>query len=134
MGRRSERRSAQAWAAISRSREDGEMGIGVLTALASVIGAALVGIGISRMRARRQDRQAPRIRRERRVQSRIIPTPDMPAKLQIIGDESTAVPEIKDVSTTGLAISVPDRFNGKPPDKEVEVVLKLHGEGTVRAR
>ena len=41
---------------------------------------------------------------------------------------------ICDISETGIAISVPHKFNGHKPTKEVELLLTLHGQGTVRAK
>ncbi len=112
------------------------MAIGVLAALASVGGVAFIGwLGLSGTRGRRREPPAaPDIRRERRTRSRIIPTTAHPAELQIVGAQFLEMPEIKDVSTTGLAISVPHRFNGETPTQDVEVLLTLHGQGTVRAR
>jgi PilZ domain len=112
------------------------MAIGVLAVLASVGGVAFIGWrGLSSARGRRPaPPPAPDIRRERRTRSRIIPTTERPAELQIVGAQFMEMPEIKDVSTTGLAISVPHRFNGETPTQEVEVLLTLHGQGTVRAR
>jgi hypothetical protein len=111
------------------------MAIGVLAALASVIGVAFIGwIGLVVVGGRRKPQSTPDIRRERSTRSRIIPTSERPAELQLVGQQFMEMPEIKDVSTTGLAISVPHRFNGKLPTQEMDVLLTLHGQGTVRAR
>ena len=74
------------------------------------------------------------IRRERRKQWRIIPTADRPAELQIMGPDFLEIPEVRDISETGIAISVPHKFNGHKPTKEVDLLLTLHGHGTVRAK
>jgi hypothetical protein len=74
------------------------------------------------------------IRPERRGKARIVPTRDKPAELQIIGQDFLEIPEVCDISDSGIAISVPHKFNGHKPTQEVELLLTLHGEGTVRAR
>jgi PilZ domain len=74
------------------------------------------------------------IRRERRKHSRIVPTPDKPAELQIMGKDFLEIPEVRDISENGLAISVPHKFNGHKPTQEVDLLLTLHGQGTVRAK
>jgi hypothetical protein len=74
------------------------------------------------------------IQRERRRGSRIIPPADKPAELQIMGQDFLEIPEVRDISENGLAISVPHRFNGHKPTKEVDLLLTLHGQGTVKAR
>lgn len=82
-------------------------------------------------------RRAPKtavIRPERRRRSRIIPPTHKPAELQIIGEDFLEIPEVRDISDNGLAISVPHKWNGHKPTQEVELLLTLHGEGTVRAR
>jgi PilZ domain len=112
------------------------MAIGVLATLASVGGVAFIGwLGVSVMLGRRSKPEStPDIRRERRTRSRIIPTSANPAELQLMGEQFMEMPEIKDVSTSGLAIAVPHRFNGQTPNQEVDVLLTLHGQGTVQAR
>ena len=74
------------------------------------------------------------IRRERRKQSRIVPTADRPAELQIMGPDFLEIPEVRDISENGLAISVPHKFNGHKPTQEVDLLLTLHGQGTVKAK
>jgi hypothetical protein len=74
------------------------------------------------------------IRRERRRGSRIIPTLEQPAELQIMGADFLEIPEVRDISENGLAISVPHKFNGHKPTQEVDLLLTLHGQGTVKAR
>jgi hypothetical protein len=74
------------------------------------------------------------IRRERRHKSRVVPPPDKPAELQIIGADFLEIPELCDISDSGIAISVPHKFHGHKPTQEVDLLLTLHGQGTVRAR
>jgi len=74
------------------------------------------------------------IQRERRRRSRIVPPADKPAELQIMGQDFLEIPEVRDISENGLAISVPHKFNGHKPTQEVDLLLTLHGQGTVRAR
>ena len=74
------------------------------------------------------------IHHERRRSSRIVPPRDQPAELQIMGSDFLEIPEVRDISETGLAISVPHKFNGNKPTNDVDLLLTLHGQGTVRAR
>jgi hypothetical protein len=74
------------------------------------------------------------IQRERRRGDRIRPPSDKPAELQIMGQDFLEIPEVRDISENGLAISVPHRFNGHKPTQEVDLLLTLHGQGTVRAK
>src|SRR5204862_4960677 len=74
------------------------------------------------------------IRRERRRGSRVIPPSDKPAELQIMGKDFLEIPEVRDISENGLAISVPHKFHGHKPTQEVDLLLTLHGQGTLRAR
>jgi hypothetical protein len=74
------------------------------------------------------------IQRERRRRNRIVPPSDKPAELQIMGKDFLEIPEVRDISENGLAISVPHKFNGHKPTQEVDLLLTLHGQGTVRAR
>lgn len=104
-----------------------------------VIAAVVVGAAIARaMRSVPAEAGRPRTRslilRERRRQSRIVPPSHKPAELQIMGEDFLEIPEVRDISENGLAISVPHKFNGHKPTKEVDLLLTLHGQGTVRAR
>jgi hypothetical protein len=74
------------------------------------------------------------IQRERRRGSRVVPPVDKPAELQIMGADFLEIPEVRDISENGLAISVPHKFNGHKPTQEVDLLLTLHGQGTVRAK
>ena len=99
-----------------------------------VLGTALAGVVAWRVIAAKRAPQAPVIRPERRRRSRIIPPAHKPAELQIIGDDFLEIPEVRDISDNGLAISVPHKFNGHKPTQEVELLLTLHVDGTVRAK
>jgi hypothetical protein len=81
-----------------------------------------------------RQRKRSLILRERRRDARIVPPAHKPAELQIMGADFLEIPEVRDISETGLAISVPHRFNGHKPTQEVDLLLTLHGQGTVRAR
>jgi len=74
------------------------------------------------------------IRPERRRKSRVVPPTDKPAELQIMGQDFLEIPEVRDISENGIGISVPHKFNGHKPTKEVDLILSLHGHGTVRAK
>jgi hypothetical protein len=51
-----------------------------------------------------------------------------------MGEDFLEIPEVRDISDNGLAISVPHKFHGHKPTKEVDLLLTLHGHGTVRAK
>ena len=74
------------------------------------------------------------IQRERRRGARVVPPSDKPAELQIMGEDFLEIPEVRDISENGLAISVRHKFNGHKPTKEVDLILTLHGQGTVKAK
>lgn len=74
------------------------------------------------------------VRPERRRGARLVPPSSKPAELQIMGQDFLEIPEVCDISETGIAISVPHKFGGHKPTKEVELLLTLHGQGTVRAK
>jgi hypothetical protein len=104
-----------------------------------VISVILVGAAIWRASASPPEEGArPRtrsiIQRERRRGSRVVPPSDKPAELQIMGADFLEIPEVRDISENGLAISVPHRFNGHKPTQEVDLLLTLHGQGTVKAK
>ena len=110
---------------------------------AVVVAVALVAVGVAIWRANaggQSEGSGGRVRtlslisRERRRGARIVPTADKPAELQIMGKDFLEIPEVRDISETGLAISVPHRFNGHRPTQPVDLLLTLHGQGTVRAR
>jgi hypothetical protein len=108
-------------------------------AIIIVISVILVGALIWRASAsspEEQSRQRTRsmIQRERRRGSRVVPPSDKPAELQIMGPDFLEIPEVRDISENGLAITVPHRFNGQKPTAEVDLLLTLHGQGTVKAR
>jgi hypothetical protein len=73
-------------------------------------------------------------RPERRRGARVVPPRDRPAELQIIGQDFLEMPEVRDISDNGLAIKVPHKFNGHKPTSEVDLLLTLHGQGTLKAR
>jgi c-di-GMP-binding flagellar brake protein YcgR len=97
-----------------------------------VVGAAIWRVMIPAAPSRRRTRSV--IRPERRRKSRVVPPPDKPAELQIMGKDFLEIPEVRDISDSGVAISVPHKFNGHKPTQEVDLLLTLHGQGTVRAR
>jgi hypothetical protein len=104
----------------------------------AVVAVVLVGAVVWRATAVGRTR-IPRIPRrtilpERRRKSRLVPPPGKPAELQIIGQDFIDIPEVRDISDNGLAISVPHRFQGEKPTQEVDLLLTLHGQGTLRAR
>jgi hypothetical protein len=109
-----------------------------LTAVIVVASIVVVGVVMWRASASGTPGERPRtlsmIRRERRRGSRIVPPSDKPAELQIMGNDFLEIPEVRDISENGLAISVPHKFNGHKPTQEVDLLLTLHGQGTVRAR
>jgi hypothetical protein len=76
----------------------------------------------------------PGTRPERRRAARMVPPRDRPAELQIIGQDFLEMPEVRDISDNGLAIKVPHKFNGHKPTQEVDLLLTLHGQGTLKAR
>jgi hypothetical protein len=115
-----------------RGKPVGTVAFGVLAALALAGGVIAVWLTVASRRAPAPPSNG--IHRERRRMSRIIPPHDKPAELQIMGQDFLEIPEVRDISATGLAISVPHKFNGKKPTQEVELLLTLHGQGTVRAR
>src|SRR5262249_8958689 len=105
-------------------------------AIIVVISVLLVGALIWRASASSPEEQArqptrPMIQRERRRGSRVVPPSDKPAELQIMGPDFLEIPEVRDISENGLAITVPHRFNGQKPTAEVDLLLTLHGQGTV---
>ncbi|HVU51458.1 MAG TPA: PilZ domain-containing protein [Polyangia bacterium] len=107
---------------------------------AVIVVASIVVVGVVMWRATAsaspdgRPRTLSMIQRERRRQSRIVPPSDRPAELQIMGRDFLEIPEVRDISENGLAISVPHKFNGHKPTQEVDLLLTLHGQGTVRAR
>jgi hypothetical protein len=108
---------------------------------AVVVVISVVAVGAVVWRARSAPAPAsPRRRRlsivrpERRRGDRLVPPSSKPAELQIMGQDFLEIPEVRDISETGIAISVPHKFNGHKPTKEVELLLTLHGQGTVRAK
>jgi hypothetical protein len=108
-------------------------------AIIVVISVILVGALIWRASASSPEEQARQrtrsmIQRERRRGSRVVPPSDKPAELQIMGPDFLEIPEVRDISENGLAITVPHRFNGQKPTAEVDLLLTLHGQGTVKAR
>jgi hypothetical protein len=109
-----------------------------MSAALIVVAIAVVAIVMWRVTGSGAPGERPRtlsmIRRERRRGSRIVPPSDKPAELQIMGQDFLEIPEVRDISENGLAISVPHRFNGHKPTQEVDLLLTLHGQGTVRAR
>jgi hypothetical protein len=98
----------------------------------AVIVVAAIALGGLWYWRRRAARRAARP--ERRRAPRFIPPRDMPAELQIIGTDVLEIAKVLDISDNGLAISVPHEFNGKAPEQHVDLLLTLHGQGTVRAR
>jgi hypothetical protein len=98
----------------------------------AVIVVAAIALGAFWFWRRRTARGAGKI--ERRRAPRFIPPRDMPAELQIIGTDVLEIPKVVDISDNGLAISVPHEFNGQAPEQHVDLLLTLHGQGTVRAR
>jgi hypothetical protein len=109
-----------------------------MSAAVIVVAIVVVAIVMWRVTGSGAPGERPRtlsmIRRERRRGSRIVPPSDKPAELQIMGQDFLEIPEVRDISENGLAISVPHRFNGHKPTQEVDLLLTLHGQGTVRAR
>jgi hypothetical protein len=108
-------------------------------AIIVVISVILVGALIWRASASPADgttrvRTRSMIQRERRRGARVVPPSDKPAELQIMGPDFLEIPEVRDISENGLAITVPHRFNGQKPTAEVDLLLTLHGQGTVKAR
>jgi hypothetical protein len=108
-------------------------------AVVVVISAVVVGVAIWRARgpaepAGGRRRRMSIVRPERRRGARLVPPSSKPAELQIMGQDFLEMPEVRDISETGLAISVPHKFNGHKPTKEVDLLLTLHGQGTVRAK
>jgi hypothetical protein len=95
-----------------------------------VVAVALVGLWWWRRRKRGSASAKP----ERRRAPRYIPPRDKPAELQIVDSDLLEIPEVLDISENGLAISVPHAFNGQTPTQQVDLLLTLHGQGTVRAR
>jgi hypothetical protein len=81
-----------------------------------------------------RQRRHSMIRPERRGKARHAPSAHKPAELQIMGQDFLEIPEVADISDSGIAIRVPHKFNGHKPTKEVDLLLTLHGQGTVRAR
>jgi hypothetical protein len=112
---------------------------GIMSAAVIVV-ASIVVVGLIVWRASGSDtsgkrpRTLSRIQPERRGQSRIVPPSDKPAELQIMGKDFLEIPEVRDISENGLAISVPHKFNGHKPTQEVDLLLTLHGQGMVKAR
>jgi hypothetical protein len=98
-------------------------------ALMVVVAVVLVGVWMWRRRSARRA-----LRPERRRAPRFIPPRDKPAELQIIGTELLEIPKVLDISENGLAISVPHEFNGDAPTQHVDLLLTLHGQGTLRSR
>ena len=109
-----------------------------MSAALIVVAIAVVAIVMWRVTGSGAPGERPRtlsmIRRERRRGSRIVPPSDKPAELQIMGKDFLEIPEVRDISENGLAISVPHKFNGHKPTKEVDLILTLHGQGTVKAK
>jgi len=108
-------------------------------AVIAVIAVVVVGAAIWRATSSKRGgggraRTLSMIARERRRHARVVPPPDKPAELQIIGQDFLEIPEVRDISDQGLAVSVPHKFNGHKPTQEVELLLTLHGQGTLRAR
>jgi len=99
-------------------------------AIIAVVAVGLVGAAIWRGAFAREANAG----RERRRRARFVPPPDRPVELQIVGQDFLDIPEVRDISDNGLAISVPHRFNGHKPTQEVDLLLTLHGQGTLRAR
>jgi hypothetical protein len=95
-----------------------------------LLAVALVGLWFWRRRKLRPEGAKP----ERRRVPRYIPPRDRPAELQIVDSELLEIPEVLDISENGLAISVPHAFNGQAPTQQVDLLLTLHGQGTLRAR
>jgi hypothetical protein len=81
-----------------------------------------------------RQRRHSMIRPERRGRERHSPSRQRPAELQIMGQDFLDIPEVADISDSGIAIRVPHKFNGHKPTKEVDLLLTLHGQGTVRAK
>jgi hypothetical protein len=112
----------------------------MVPAVLVVVSVIIVGALIWRASggAPSEDAARPRtrsmIQRERRRGSRVVPPSDKPAELQIMGADFLEIPEVRDISENGLAISVPHRFNGHKPTSEVDLLLTLHGQGTVKAK
>jgi hypothetical protein len=113
------------------------MSLAVTVTITAVISGVLVGSALWRARGAgsgARQRRMSIIRQERRRGARVVPPPQKPAELQIIGKDFLEIPELRDISENGLAISVPHKFNGHKPTQEVDLLLTLHGQGTVRAR
>ena len=104
-------------------------------AIIAVVAVGLVGAVIWRgVAGRAAPRDEVAAGRERRRGTRVVPPPGRPVELQIEGQDFLDIPEVRDISDNGLAISVPHRFNGHKPTQEVDLLLTLHGQGTLRAR
>jgi c-di-GMP-binding flagellar brake protein YcgR len=106
------------------------LAIGILAGLALLGGGVALFFSIAG-----KDPDDPTVSgRERRRAERIVPPKDKPAELQIMGADFLEIPRVKDISTGGIAISVPHRFRGATPTQEVDLLLTLHGQGTVKAK
>jgi len=106
----------------------------VVASIAVVVAIIWRASGGSSASSGQRPRTFSMIQRERRRESRIVPPSDKPAELQIMGKDFLEIPEVRDISENGLAISVPHKFNGHKPTQEVDLLLTLHGQGTVKAR
>jgi hypothetical protein len=97
-------------------------------AIIVIVALALVAAWFWRRRKRGARRP------ERRRAPRYIPPREMPAELQIAESDLLEIPKVLDISEHGLGISVPHEFNGQAPEQHVDLLLTLHGQGTMRAR
>ena len=61
----------------------------------------------------------------RRVAGRAHPKPDEPVEVQLMGDGFLDIFEARDISTTGVGIIVPYRFEGCALRSPVELVITL---------
>src|SRR3989441_9599044 len=68
------------------------------------------------------------------VAARVCPTPDEPIEIQVMSESFLDIFEARDISTTGIGIFVPYRFEGCDLKSPVDLVITLPKSDPFRAK